>query len=42
MQEKHMPKRENQGSKPSKKKKRKDTIRSTDDPSITSVGAIVR
>jgi hypothetical protein len=41
MQEKHMPKRENQGSKPSEKRKRKDTVEWTDIPSITSVGAIV-
>jgi hypothetical protein len=34
-----MPKCQNKGSKPSKKRKRKDTVGWTDGPSITSIGA---
>jgi hypothetical protein len=41
MQENHMPKSENKGSKPSKKRKRKDTVRLTDGINLTSIGAIV-
>jgi hypothetical protein len=41
MQENHMQKCKNKGSKPSKKRKRKDTVGWTDSPSITSVDAIV-
>jgi hypothetical protein len=36
-----MPKWEKQGSKPSKKRNRKDTVGWTDGPLFTSVGAIV-
>jgi hypothetical protein len=41
MQENYMQKWEKQGSKPSKKRKREDTVGWTDGPSNTSVGAIV-
>jgi hypothetical protein len=41
MQENHMQKCQNKGSKPSKKRKRKDTVGWTDDINLTSVGAIV-
>jgi hypothetical protein len=41
MQENHMPKCQNKGSKPSQKRKRKDTVGRTDGTSITSVGAII-
>jgi hypothetical protein len=41
MQENHMQKCQNKGSKPSKKWKREDTIGWTDGPSNTNVGAIV-
>jgi hypothetical protein len=40
MQENPMQKYVNKGSKPSKKRKRKDTVGWTDGPSNTSVGAI--
>jgi hypothetical protein len=42
MQENDMPKWENQGSKPSKKGKEKDTVGWTDGINLASVGAIVR
>jgi hypothetical protein len=41
MQENHMPKWENKGSKPSKKRKRKDIVGWTDGIILASVGAIV-
>jgi hypothetical protein len=41
MQENHMQKCQNKGSKPSKKRKREDTVGWTNGPSNTSVGAIV-
>jgi hypothetical protein len=41
MQENYMQKCRKQGSKPSKKKKREDTVARTDNPSNTSVGAII-
>jgi hypothetical protein len=41
MQENHMQKCQNKGSKPSKKRKSEDTVGWTDGPSFTSVGAIV-
>jgi hypothetical protein len=41
MQENLMQKGQNKGSKPSKKRKREDTVGWTDSPSNTSVGAVV-
>jgi hypothetical protein len=41
MQENHMPKCQNKGSKPSKKRKRKDTVGRTDGINLTSIGAIL-